>query len=527
MRKNIFRTGILVGAISTVLLLFQNMNPNDPRIASIKQQIRFLNIKMIQFPGNASVQRNRKAIKHQLLQTLAAKARVVSCAELKRLEPSAHAGFYQLYANSTSATPDLVDCVFDSTGNVLRDAVLVSAASVRLPTATNTLASRYYQTVTLQANGTSTRVRTAFPGIIEIARVVPTSANTPCPVSDYGFDAAGIWVKDRCAGQFILLTANGTRYLNALYSSGLRQLKGGIGSVRLLPGKKLKVTGWACEVGTTAPIETQLYFGDAASGGVFISAKLTGSATGESVSDQCETQNAEHGFEYTIDLVQNASLTTEQKATLRQWTETIQGDAARNKLFMYAVNHRAQGFTLQRLAASGTIPVLVPNQIGDVMGSLNNAVVQGGQLVVTGWSCHRGYTRQIRVKVYRNYPAGRGGILIGQDLADITHEAGVSNKCLGGGTAHRYSIRLPVPSQSLPSNAPLYAYGISTVTGVEDAMLANSGHVKIPIYAGSPPLCTPQILQCRGGEILRVTTNGLGCRIRSCHEAPEGSGGRD
>ena len=88
---------------------------------------------------------------------------------------------------------------------------------------------------------------------------------------------------------------------------------------------------------------------------------------------------------------------------------------------------------------------------------------------------------------------------------------------------NRPLIKIPVASQSLPSNAPLYAYGISVLPGKPNAMLSNSGNVKIPVYAGSPQLCVPPKLRCGNDQRLVVTKDALGCEVRLCTQVHSGS----
>ncbi len=524
MKKHIIISSTIFVAIAVGSILFQNIVLSDPRIISLKQKIQLLNNKITNVPGSALVQKKRRAMKYHLIQTLAHQSKVPSCLELKRLEPTTPSGFYQLYPNPTSARPDLVDCVFDAAGNTLEATTIKTSSDAQQALSRSTGSSPFYETVFLKANGTTSPVRKAFPGIVQITRVVPTSAQTPCAVANYGFDAAGLWVKNRCEGQFILLTANGTRYLDALDPASVKPLIGAIQSARLLPGSKLQVTGWACETGNAAPIETQLYFGDAAIGGVFISAKPSGLATGPVVSANCQTQNVGHGFSYTVDLLENASMTAEQKARVQHSTKTQHIDPAKNKLFIYAVSHKPQGFALKKLTGSDSIVIPKASNIHQIIGNLDTAVVANGALAVRGWACHIGDPRPMGIHIYRNFQAGKGGIYIGGGSANINHEVGVSHRCVSGATAHRFEIKIPTASKVLPANAPLYVYGISLIAGKSNTLLGNSGTVKIPVYPGSPSLCPPQpALRCGNDQRVLILKDKLGCNVQHCMQVHSGS----
>jgi hypothetical protein len=516
MKLNIKYSILLLVPAFIIGFLFTNAITTDQTQVSILQNIQKINGHLANPTFSQTAKDTLRGHKIYLVNRLAKRMGLASCNSLKQTIPALESGAYMTYEVAGANSYKLRYC--DVT--TMQDFELSSSAVVPADGGSNS--APYYETFSLRANNTTTPVRHDLAGIVQVIRVIPMSPQTPCPATSYGFDATGFWVKNNCHAQFMVLTAQGTRYLDALEPQAVQPFKSGITNVRLLADKKLQVQGWACQIRNNNPIEVQLYFGDASLQGVYMATQTTDGVHGPVVRSQCETAaEAKHSFTFSVDLAENSTLSSAQKNSLSLWNRSYE---ANKHIFVYAVAHKNNGFSMHTVAGSGTVLIPKATDFNQVIGAFDTAVVTNGELVVRGWTCNVGDSRSIGVHIYRNYPAGKtGAIYIGGGAANISHEVGVSRRCLGGGTAHRFEIKIPTASRSLPSGAPLYAYGISVIPGKTNSMLGNSGNVKIPVYAGSPLLCTPSTVRCSYDQRLWITRDALGCEVRTCMQVRSGS----
>jgi hypothetical protein len=513
MKLNFKYSILLLLPFLVVGLLFTNAGTVDQIQVSILQNIQRINGHLANPSFSQTAKETLRGHKIYLVNRLAKRLGLASCNGLKQAIPALESGVYMTYDVAGANTYKTRYCDVST----MQDFELQSSASNLLRIDSNI--APYFDTFSLRANSTATPVRYEIPGVVQVIRVTPLSAQTPCPTTSYGFDAAGVWAKNNCQAQFMVLTAQGTRYLDALDPQSVQPFKSGITSIRL-NANKLLVQGWACQVANNTPTEVQLYFGDASLAGVFMATQVTSVAHSPAVVSQCQTSaQATHGFNFSVDLVENSTLTQVQKEALRLWSRTPE-----NKyIFLYAVAHKENGFSMHTVSSSGEVLIPKVSDFNQITGALDNASVIGSDLLVRGWACHIGDPRSIGIHIYQKYPAGQGGVYIGGGAGNISHEAAVSNRCLGGGMAHRYAIKIPLASKVLPSNAPLYVYGISLISGIANTLLGNSGNVKIPVYTGSPPLCTPSTVICSNDQRLLIGKDKLGCEVRQCMQVRSGS----
>ncbi len=505
---------IVLAPVLLVAFLYTNTTTVDQTRMSVIQNIQRINGHLANPSFSENAKNTFRGHKIYLVNRLAKHLGLSNCNMLKQTIPSLDSGLYMTYDTAGAPTFDMRYC--DMT--TLQDIEMES--NVRISSLEIQNSAAYYETFSLRANNNATPVRHEIPGVVQVIRVTPLSPQTPCPAANYGFDATGFWVKNNCHAQFMVLTAQGTRYLDALEPQAVQPFKSGITNVRLLADKKLQVQGWACQVRNNNPIEVQLYFGDASLQGVYMATQTTDGVHGPVVRSQCETSaEAKHSFTFSVDLAENSTLSLAQKNSLKLWNQY----ADNKHIFLYAVAHKENGFSMHTVAGSGTVLIPKATDFNQVIGAFDTAVVTNGELIVRGWACHVGDPRPIGIHIYQKYPAGQGGIYIGGGAGNISHEVGVSRRCLGGGTAHRYAIKIPTASKPLPSNAPLYVYGISLIPGKTNAMLGNSGNVKIPVYVGSPLLCTPSTVRCNYDQRLWITRDALGCEVRTCMQVRSGS----
>ena len=96
---------------------------------------------------------------------------------------------------------------------------------------------------------------------------------------------------------------------------------------------------------------------------------------------------------------------------------------------------------------------------------MTTAKNENGMMVVRGWVCEIGVPTPMAIIVYRG-ERGRGGVFLGQGMANINHENGVTSACNTTGVGHRFEVKIPVDAK-LVANAPLNAFGVSsTLPGV-------------------------------------------------------------
>lgn len=463
---------IVLAPLLLVGFLFTNTTSVDPVSTSLLRNIQDIDGLLAQPNISQATVETLKGVKLYYIGRLSRHMGLSSCNSLKAIIPSLESGMYSTYRTSGAETFDLRFC--DLTTN--QDLEIRTNVSMNLRQ--EEVSSTYYETFSLSANNTSTPIRKNLPGILQVLKVIPNSPQTPCAISDYGFDSAGFWVKNKCQAQFMVLKAQGTRYLDALENSNVPELKGEITNVVLLEGDQLRVQGWSCEVGNNSQIEVQLYLGDAGVNGIYMASQSTSLAHNAIVGSQCQTSgSAKHNFSFTVDLKVKPTHSADQKAAILDLSHSREND----HIFIYAVSHKENGFSMFRLNGSGVHRY----KIGNINGWVDSVVHENNQLVVKGWSCHVDDARSMSVDIYHGNLAGLpGSVLLGRKNANVNHESAVSAICKGGGVAHRYVAQFPLSTSHVPPGSPIYVYGINLVPGRANSLLSGSGTLKTPVADG-------------------------------------------
>ena len=472
----------LLSALIAATLSFTNMTNSNSTEGLTREEIinssKALNtqINNPQFSQNARLFFRRHKV--TILNYLAAFEKVQSCNQLKQLESTVLSGVYTLFP---LAKPKGQIFLCEYTGSFVTQTFLKDVEDVQARCLENggclTEADFYTEVNCIPTSGNSP-VYCPVEGVYGVPTLV-SAANSYCTDSNFGFDQNGLWVKGGCRGLFRMTKVPTANFTGKL----VRWPAHGTGTQYRLdimhksqPGPYITLTG--CITGSS-----------------LVPLKQSGTEQVAILTGFC-TSNVQY------------KLTNESRVRVCELRPTAPTQLCSS---YFAVEDVVD------------IKMPLPHEVGNIIGALDTAQVIGPDLIVRGWACHIGDARSIGIHIYQKYQAGQGGVYIGGGAANISHKPGVSIRCMGGGVAHRYAIKIPTASKPLPSNAPLYVYGISLIPGKTNAMLGNSGNVKIPVYVGSPLLCTPSTVRCNYDQRLWITRDALGCEVRTCMQVRSGS----
>lgn len=240
--------------------------------------------------------------------------------------------------------------------------------------------------------------------------------------------------------------------------------------------KSLLISGWACQTADPTSISVHLYAGGAAGTGVAVKSTAANLSSEAAVSSMCTTNYAAHRFSFSLS----------QKEIYQQRAKSI-----------YVHGISTQGTPNLTIAQSGVYSV--PNHpTSQVIGHIDNIVLEQGAFYLRGWACQTYYDSPIQLKIYLNATS-----LIATIKADQSAEAEVSSTCQSAGVKHRFKFKLEQAILDNYANAPISIEGISPLeTG--NLFINLSGSIAVPNpqesviyyrYNGSGRLTSTESLQ--------------------------------
>ncbi len=119
-----------------------------------------------------------------------------------------------------------------------------------------------------------------------------------------------------------------------------------------------------------------------------------------------------------------------------------------------------------------------PDPSQDLTGYVGGVFESGGQYVVRGWACHRGWSGSIDVHLYAGGPAGEGTV-VKASTANVASEAAVQEACGTTSGAHRFRIPLTSAELAEYGGQAIYVHGISPVDN-PNLLLGRSGDYTFP-----------------------------------------------
>ncbi len=433
-----------VMAFFATFLFFTNMTnlsvPSKLTREQIVNSSRALNAQI----ANPQLSLNAKIFyrshKITVLNYLALSEKIKSCFELKQIESTALSGAYNLYPTE-KPTGQIFLCEFN--GSEVSQIFLKDIQNPSAPCLeSNTCLSEKYFNTDVNCNPTSGGPPVYCPaeGVYGIPQIVSTE-NAYCTAENFGFDQNGLWVKDGCKGVFRL---------------------------NKLPQAKLAMK-----------LLTWKYLGDQYQYRIDVR-HLT---AGQTVTKQACVSISKTNHAYLFNIDKSASsfheFVFDGSCDDKTSVDLVETTVAR---VCYAPNRNWSTAVCSSYAPLKqeqiNFPIANPNDVGNIVGYLDVAKVVGSNLAVYGWACHVGDARSITVQVHQVDQAKKV-VFLGQTLANIKHEVGVSYRCLGGGLAHRFEVKIPIDAHLVP-NSPLYAHGVSQIPGKNNTMLQNSGKILVP-----------------------------------------------
>ncbi len=229
-------------------------------------------------------------------------------------------------------------------------------------------------------------------------------------------------------------------------------LIGGVSSV-VTAGRDVLINGWACLKNQSLPISVHAYVDGPYLTGKYLAQGVSNINGGPDMLNVCTSGSIAHRY------------------SLRLPT-SLWVDHAGKPVFIHGISGKA-GVSNFLLTHSGShkIPANSLN-LQNVIGYLDTVEVVPQGVLVNGWACQVGDTRNLNVHIYAGGGLGTGR-LVASGTANINHEEAVNTRCLGG-TGHRFRITVPTTAQFKYGEA-IHAFGISVISGKPNAELIGSG----------------------------------------------------
>jgi len=129
------------------------------------------------------------------------------------------------------------------------------------------------------------------------------------------------------------------------------------------------------------------------------------------------------------------------------------------------------------------LPVSASADPENILGNIDSAQSENGQVVIRGWACQRGEAESILVHLYIGHSAydHPKGEKIASGSASLASERAVNDSCEdGGGNHHRFMISIPQETANQYHDKPIFVHGIRLSGSMKNAAISGSGRLRIP-----------------------------------------------
>ncbi|MCB0361299.1 MAG: hypothetical protein KDD35_01170 [Bdellovibrionales bacterium] len=231
------------------------------------------------------------------------------------------------------------------------------------------------------------------------------------------------------------------------------------------PNGTVGVGGWACIPGLGQSIKVQIYVkSNDQDSGILVGEALANLDRDPGVASFCQSPSIKHGFAYLIS-AQDRLKYAQQKIYVYGFSKPFGGQNE-------PLNNSGQFLVVGQ--GSGSQPSY-PS--GAALGHLDGlGEGENGNLVLGGWTCVPGFSQSIRIGVYVGGEMNRGGVLIGEMLADREREVAVSATCQTNFKRYGFAFIISPKDRNLYAGKPVYVHALTSGAGATNESLKNSGN---------------------------------------------------
>ncbi|MBY0384343.1 DUF3011 domain-containing protein [bacterium] len=437
-KKFIAATGIV--SASVVLFFFTNAGTFNDQIdpAQIVADSQRLSVLLSNNNLSDIGKRTLRQYKIKFLNYLSAVEHLRSCQEILNYDSTMETGIYKLYPTGSASQAHMMICDISTTN----PKTLIKQADLGPVIKEETCADHnncnqgdtLFEEMSCSTT-TAAKKYCAVDNVFGSPFLVHTANGSSCKEADYGYEEGkGLWVQNACSGTF--------------------RLRRNVSNTRIETKEQI-IT---CESMSTA---------DAV-------CRVDGTILGEvTVMQRLSTSACTKDVSYSNDdsaIYVRAGCRAQFKVTVLKETSILSASQIANNEQTHQV---------------------VPSSAAN--GFLDSASLETGHLVLRGWVCEISSANSLQVIAYQGN-RGSGGVIIGSGVANVNHEAGVTNACRTTGVGHRFVLTIPLTSQ-LISGSPVSVFGVANNSANTLYSVKKSHTVDIPVM----PIT---------GNIDRVTNSG-------------------